>query len=533
MKLHIFLLFWLTVNLDAASRPNIVFILADDLGIGDVKCYGGGRCLIETPHIDRLAREGLRFTDAHVQASVCVPTRVAIMTGRYPWRFGPPQRGGPWGFLGPRFDTDTFTLGKMLRGAEYRTGYVGKWHLGTRMATRDGKVQGLSNVDYSKPITVGPVQHGFDESFILPGSLDMYPYAYVRNNTWQGEVSEQKGWSAFNRVGPAEKDFKDHEVIETFYREAENFIGKQSVTRPFFLFLALTAPHTPTSPGKAWLGKSKLGVYGDFVMEVDSAVARVRAALAKQELADNTLILFASDHGAAPYAGNILKATPNQLRLLEKKGHYSSGAYRGYKFSVYEGGLRVPMIAHWPGVIPAGGTNNSLVGLCDLMASFAELAGVDLDARQAPDSISFARILTDPGAKGARENLIMQSIGPFVVRDGDWKLCLCPGSGSHLGHGNTPRRDDAWRKSLREFGKMPTWKDLSKAPFVQLFNLADDPHEDHNLATQEPKRVDQMVALLRQQITNGRSTPGPKIANGRPRMNINQRLPDFVRKLLK
>ena len=533
MKLHIFLLFWLTVSLEAASRPNIVFILADDLGIGDVNCYGGERCLIETPNIDRLAREGLRFTDAHVQASVCVPTRVAIMTGRYPWRFGPPQRGGPWGFLGPRFDTDTFTLGKMLRGAEYRTGYVGKWHLGTRMATRDGKVQDPTNVDYSKPLKVGPVQHGFDESFILPGSLDMYPYAYVRNNTWQGDVSAQKGWSAFNRVGPAEKDFKDHEVIETFYREAENFIGKQSVNQPFFLFLALTAPHTPTSPGKAWLGKSKLGVYGDFVMEVDSAVARVRAALAKQQLTDNTLILFASDHGAAPYAGNILKATPNQLRLLEKKGHFSSGAYRGYKFSVYEGGLRVPLIAHWPRVIPAGGTNNSLVGLCDLMATFAELAGVDLDVKQAPDSASFAKLLTDSGAKGARQNLIMQSIGPFVVRDGDWKLCLCPGSGSHLEHGNTPRRDDAWRAKLKAFGKTPTWNDIAKAPFVQLFNLADDPHEDHNLAAREPQRVDQMVALLRQQVSSGRSTPGPDINNERSRININQRLPDFVRKLLK
>ena len=533
MKLHTFLFFCLTVSLEAASRPNIVFILADDLGIGDVKCYGGERSLIETPNIYRLAREGLRFTDAHVQASVCVPTRVAIMTGRYPWRFGPPQRGGPWGFLGPRFDTDTFTLGKLFRAAEYRTGYVGKWHLGTRMVTKDGKEQGPSNVNYSKPITVGPLQHGFDKSFILPGSLDMYPYAYVRNNVWQGDVSAQKGWSAFNRVGPAEKDFEDHEVIETLYGEAENFIGNQSVNQPFFLFLALTAPHTPTSPGKAWLGKSNLGVYGDFVMEVDSAVTRVRAALARQQLTDNTLILFASDHGAAPYAGNILKATPNQLRLLEKKGHYSSGAYRGYKFSVYEGGLRVPLIAHWPGVIGAGGTNDSLVGLCDLMATFADLAGIDLDLEQAPDSVSFARLLTDSGAKGARQNLIMQSIGPFVVRDGDWKLCLCPGSGSHLEHGNTPRRDDAWRKSLRKFGKVPTWKDLSRAPFVQLFNLADDPHEDRNLAAQESKRVDQMVALLRQQVSSGRSTPGPGINPERSRININQRLPDFVRKLLK
>ncbi|MCH2379855.1 MAG: arylsulfatase, partial [Pedosphaera sp.] len=485
-------------SIHAAPRPNIIFILADDLGIGDVNCYGGERCKIEPPNIDALAKGGLRFTDAHVQASVCVPTRIAIMTGRYPWRFGPPQRGGPWGFLGPRFGTDTFTLGKMLRGAGYRTGYVGKWHLGTLMQTKDGKVQGLTNVDFTKPLKIGPMQHGFDESFILPGSLDMYPYAYARNNVWQGEVTAQKGWSAFNRIGPAEIDFEDHEVIETFYREAESFISRQKANKPLFLYLALTAPHTPTSPGQAWQGKSKLGVYGDFVMEVDSAVGRVLGALKKRGLYENTLVLFASDHGPASYAGNILKATPGQIRLLEKKGHYSSGPHRGYKFSVYEGGLRVPLIAHWPMNIKAGATTDALVSLCDLMATFAELGGGKITPQQAPDSISFAKLLTDPKAKGARQNLIMQSIGPFVVRDGDWKLCLCPGSGASGKHGNTPGMDEAWRAKLKEFGKTPMWKDIAKAPFVQLFNVKTDPHEDRNLADEQPGRVAKMVALLRQ-----------------------------------
>jgi len=167
MKLKFISTLLLTLGLHAAPRPNIVFILADDLGIGDVNCYGGEWCQIDTPNIDALAKDGLRFTDAHVQASVCVPTRVAIMTGRYPWRFGQPVHGGPWGFLGPRFGTDTFTLGKMLRAERYRTGYVGKWHLGTLMQTKDGKVQGTGNVDYTKPLKIGPVQHGFDESFIL------------------------------------------------------------------------------------------------------------------------------------------------------------------------------------------------------------------------------------------------------------------------------------------------------------------------------------------------------------------------------
>jgi arylsulfatase A-like enzyme len=527
------LIFLFACSLHSADRPNIVFILADDLGFGDVKCYGGERCQIDTPNIDALAKGGLRFTDAHVNASVCVPTRVAIMTGRYPWRNSKPQRGGPWGFLWPRFDTNTFTLGKMLQGVGYRTGYVGKWHLGTVMNTKDGKVQGPTNVDYTEPLMVGPPQHGFDYSFILPGSLDMYPYAYVRNNIWQGVVTAQKGWSAFNRVGPAEKDFEDHEVIETFYREAESFIGKQKPDNPFFLYLALTAPHTPTSPGKAWQGKSRLGIYGDFVMEVDHAVERVLTALKAKQLYDKTLVLFASDHGAAPYAGNILKATPGQMRLLEKQGHYCSGPYRGYKFSVYEGGLRVPLIAHWPAVIKPGGRSDALVGLCDLMATFAELSGTGIAGDAAPDSISFANLLRNPLVKGTRQNLVMQSVGPFVVRDGHWKICICPGSGSNGKYGNEPKTGDAWRDALEKFGQVSKWNDLAQAPFVQLFNLANDPHEDHNLSAKYPGRVAEMIALLRKQIHEGRSTPGSRLANGYEGVNIHQRVPDFVRRQLK
>ncbi len=501
--------------------------------MGDTKCYGGKLCKIDTPHIDALAKGGLRFTDAHANASVCVPSRMAIMTGRYAWRFGRPQPGGPWGFLGPRFDTDTFTLADMLRGVGYRTGYIGKWHLGTVMTTKDGKVQNPKNVDFTKPLKVGPVQFGFDYSFILPGSLDMYPYAFARNNVWQGEVTAQKGWSAFNRVGPAEKDFEDHKVLETWYQEAESFIGKQKKDRPFFLYLALTAPHTPTSPSKKFKGKSKLGVYGDFVMEVDHGVGRVMQALKKHGFDQNTIVLFSSDHGAASYAGNILRATAGQMLLLQRLGHFACGPYRGFKFSVYGGGLRVPLIAHWPGHIPPGRTCPALVGLNDLMATFAEIAGAKIGPRRAPDSISFAKLLRDPTAKGQRENLIMQSVGPFVVRDGDWKLCVCPGSGSNGPFASKPKSTDAWRKALKQFGKAPRWSDLSKVPFVQLYHVTKDVHEDHDIAAKYPKRVSEMVELLRQQINNGRSTPGPKLTNDRKEISIHQNVPKFVRKRLK
>jgi arylsulfatase A len=520
----------------AATEPNIVFILADDLGIGDVNCYGGDRCLIDTPNIDALAASGLRFTDAHVNASICGPTRRALMTGRYNWRFGGYVKGGPWGFVGPRPNTENFTLGKLLKRAGYHTGYVGKWHLGTIMTTTDGKNQGPENVDYSQPLLYGPKQFGFDESFILPGSLDMYPYAYARNHVWQGEVTAQKGWSAFNRVGPAAEDFEDHEVLETFYREAESYLDQRSANDPFFLFLSLTAPHTPTSPGEKWQGKSELGVYGDFVMEVDHAVERVMNALKAKGLDENTLILFASDHGPAPYSGNILKATPGQIQRLEEVGHYPSGPYRGYKFSFYEGGLRVPLIAHWPGVIPKGTTCDSLVGLCDLMATFADLTDQELGGNEAPDSISFAPLLRDPNGKATRTNLVMESTMHFAIREGDWKLCLSPASGitalSENGVGNAPLPEEAWRKALKRIGGKPTDADLLQTPFVQLYNLASDPGETNDLADAHPDRVVQLVALLQEQVKNGRSTPGPKLENDKQVLIVNsndRRLPVSLR----
>jgi len=515
------------------AKPNIVFILADDLGIGDTKVYGRDRCLIETPNIDKLAEGGLRFTDAHVSASVCGPTRLAIMTGRYPWRNQQLDRGGAWGFTGLKFDpAERHTLGDMFQAAGYKTGYIGKWHLGTLMTTTDGKVQGETNVDYKRPLKVGPPQFGFNYSFILPGSLDMYPYAYAKNNVWQGEITVQKGWSAFNRVGDAEKDFEDHEVLETFFDEADAYIGRQKKNDPFFLFLALTAPHTPTSPGVNWRGKSNLGVYGDFVMEVDHAVERVITALKKQGLYENTFVLFSSDHGPAPYAGNILRATPKQIHLMEERGHYPSGPHRGYKFSVYEGGLHVPLIAHWPGVIKPRNTSNALVGLNDLMATFADVANHRLDPKHAPDSISFAKILRNHKTGTQRQYLIMQSaMEVYVVRDGNWKLCIGPGSGAKGLHGNVPIPEDAWKDALAQYGKQAKRQDLLGAQFVQLFNLASDPHEDLNLSSRYPDRVEMMVNVLKDQIARGRSTSGPKLVNDKT-VNIHQRLPDFVREQL-
>ena len=514
------------------TRPNIVYVMADDMGSGDVKCFGGDRCLIDTPNMDALARAGMRFTDAHSVAAVCVPSRVAIMTGRYAWRSSGSRPSGPWGFLNPRLKANDFTLGHMLVQAGYRTGYVGKWHLGTLMTTLDDKNQGPTNVDYTRPLKIGPSQYGFHSSFILPGSLDMFPYAYVKDGTWVGKVTAQKGWSAFNRVGPAAEDFEDVKVLDTFADQAEQFIARHAKAsrdgKPFFLYVALTSPHTPISPRAEFRGKSKLGLYGDFVMETDDCVGRVMQALDQHDLTKHTLIIATSDHGAASYAGNIRKATPGQIRNLEAKGHYPSGIYRGYKFSVYEGGHRVPLVVSWPGIVSANSICNRLVGLNDLMATIADVLDIKLQTDQAADSISYLPLLKNPTAASTRSHMIQQSTNVFAVRSHDWKLCVCPGSGAMGTYGNLPLPKDSWTKAVAKFGRRPTRNDLRDPAFVQLFNLKDDPTESTNLASQRPELVQQLFKILDEQIAAGRSTPGPRLRNDVPRVRIHNRVPAFV-----
>jgi arylsulfatase A-like enzyme len=487
------------------------------MGYGDAKPFGRELCRIETPAMDRLAREGMRFTDAHSPNSVCVPTRVAIMTGRYAWRFGPPSPGGAWGFLGTRFPTTQFTLPKLLKPAGYRTAYIGKWHLGTKMSTVDGKVQGIDNVDYSQPIQIGPLQYGFDESFVLPGSLDMYPYAFVRNQNWVGKVTAKKGWSAFNRVGPAAEDFEDTKVLDTFTTEAEAFLARQSKQpdQPFFLYLALTAPHTPTSPSATFAGKSAIGIYGDFVMEVDHCIGRILASLDQHGLTEDTLVIVTSDHGPALYAGRRRKATIDQLRELEDEGHFARGPFRGFKFSIYEGAFRIPFLARWPAKVPASTTCRRLVGLHDLMGTFAQIIGRPLDDTQGPDSISFLPLLRSPTATARRKTMILQSVRAFAIRDADWKLAFCPGSGCPGNYGNRPKQDDAWAEALESFGRKPRQAELLQSPFLQLFDLRSDIGESHNVAPANMSVVADLHEQFRRTIESGRTRPGPRISNHR------------------
>ena len=511
------------------SKPNIIYIMADDLGYGDAAPFGGERSKIPTPGMNQLAEQGMRFTDAHSIASVCVPSRLAIMTGRYPWRIAGEGRSGPWGFIAPQFKPGHYTLARLLNQAGYQTGYVGKWHLGLKMTTTDDNVQTIGNVDYSMPVKAGPNDHGFDYSFILPGSLDMYPYVYLRNQQWVGNVNKQRGWSAFNRVGPTEENFEDYEVLQTFRQEVSRFIASHARAAkngtPFFLYFALTAPHTPTSPHPDFQGKTRLGVYGDFVYETDHCIVSTLEALKQHGLDDNTIVIFTSDHGPAPYAGNILKATYNNVKGLEQQGHFPAGGLRGYKFSVYEGGMRIPFLIKWPNHIKPGTTCDRLIGLNDLMATLADITDSNLTPDQAVDSISYLPLLKNPNARATRTHLQMKGTHGWSYRLDHWKLCLCPGSGAVGVYGNLPKPADAWTAAVTAFGSNPTKDQLLESAFIQLYNLDNDLAEQNDVSAEHPEVVQQMFRLMQQQFASGRSTPGRKQINDRPNINYWGRIP--------
>jgi len=515
-----------------AAPPNVLLILADDLGYGDVAVYGGDRNRIPTPRLDRLASEGIRFTDAHATASICIPSRTALMTGRYAWRFPQPDPAtdGPMGYLAPRFPTGTPTLGHVLGAAGYRSAYVGKWHLGTGMATRGGSGQGPENADHAKPLLVGPRDHGFPESFILPGSLDMFPYAFVRNHEWVGPVTARMGCSAFQRIGPAAADFDFSTVLERWTTESVAFLRRHaeaSPEAPFFLFVALTSPHTPLSPGAAFRGKSPLGPYGDLVMETDDAVGRILDALEATGQAGSTVVVVTSDHGPAPLVGRTEKPSPGGVRELQAAGHHPAGPYRGAKFDLYEGAHRVPFLVRWPGTAPAGATCAGLVSLVDLLATFAEAAGTTLEPAAGPDSVSFLPLLRNPAAEAPRKNLVMTSASAWAIRKGPWKLLLTPGSGCNGEWGNTPPDVEAWRAARERFGRVPMPSDLALPPFVQLFNLGRDPGETKDVSEEQ---IDQIHGLLEQVdtvIASGRTTPGDWLENDRP-VSYLDHVPPFV-----
>ncbi len=464
-----------------AAKPNIILILADDMGYGDVGAFNRD-AKIKTPGLDQLAAEGMCFTDAHTSASVCTPTRYGIMTGRYNWRSK--LKSGVLGGSSPALiEMERSTLASILKKSGYATAYIGKWHLGWNFAKDD---QG--KIDFSKEVTHTPNDLGFDYAFGHCGSLDMAPYVYVENGHITAiptETTVNNGKYSWWRKGLTAPDFVHEDVTPNFFRRGIRYVQEHAGgDKPFFLYLPLPSPHTPILPTEAWQGKSGLNPYGDFVMMVDDYIHQLMAAVKKAEIEDNTLVLFVTDNGCSPAA---------KIDELIAGGHYPNGIYRGHKADIYEGGHRIPFIAKWPQVIKAGTQNTQTICTTDLMATFADIADYPLQGHEAEDSYSLLPLLQGKTVPGRlREATVHHSInGSFAIRQGDWKLALCPGSGGWSFP--RPGRDKA---------------ELAKRPRVQLYNLKDDPREQSNLQAQYPDKVSKLKALLTQYVSEGRSTPG-------------------------
>ena len=476
------------------ARPNIVCILADDLGIGDVKAFNpAGK--VATPNFDQLAADGMKFTDAHSGSAVCTPTRYGVLTGRYAWRTRL-KSGVCWGYSVPLIEQGRATVASTLSQAGYNTGCVGKWHLGLKWGLKDpSKIpsdrsnESWDNIDFTKPISSGPNQVGFDYFFGISASLDMHPHTYIENDRVTAvpdKIAQPSGGKKFWRKGPIAPDFKHIEVLDKLTQKAVGYINQQSEDKPFFLYFPLNAPHKPIIPSENFQNKSGLNEWGDFVMQVDWTVGQVMQALEKKGLAKNTLFIVTSDNGATPGA---------DFPFLINKGHDPSHIYRGHKADIFEGGHRVAFIARWPAVIKGGTTCDETICHTDLLATASEIVGHKLAPNAGEDSVSLLSLMKQSKNATRREATVHHSVnGSFAIRQGDWKLLFCPGSGGW----SNPRPDRAKKDKL---------------PKVQLFNLKADIAETKNVKDAHSDVVAKMTALLQSYVDRGRSTPGPNQKN--------------------
>lgn len=481
--------------------PNIIYVLADDLGYGDVGIYNANG-MIPTPHIDKLAKEGMRFTDAHSSSSVCTPTRYGILTGRYNWR-STLKMGVLTGKSDALIPPSRTTVASLLKKQGYHTAYIGKWHLGWNWAKKkEGIDEGagwnyedFDNIDFSKPIKNSPNDLGFDYAYGHSGSLDMAPYVYVENGhatalpTATTENKEKYSWW---RKGPTSPDFVHEQVTTNFFNKGIKYVKeKANKDRPFFLYLPLPSPHTPILPLEQWQGKSNLNPYADFLMMIDHYMGRLDQAIREAGIEENTLVVFTSDNGCSPEAN---------LKLLREKGHNPSSIFRGHKADIFEGGHRVPFIIKWPAKIKAGKVSDEIINLNDFIATAAAITDYQLQDNEAEDSYDLMPVLTGQNLdRPLREASVHHSIdGSFAIRKGKWKLAMCNDSGG-------------WSYPNKNNKKV-----LATLEPVQLYNLKTDPGEKENLVVQFPDIVNELQALLTKYIREGRSTPGAPQANDGP-----------------
>jgi arylsulfatase A-like enzyme len=467
----------------AQKLPNIVVILADDFGVGDIQAHYPEN-KIPTPFLDRFVSEGVSFTDAHSPSAVCTPTRYGMLTGRYSWRTGL-QRHVLACYEPPLINAERLTLPGFLKKNGYHTAAIGKWHLGWMWPGPQQSTMGKYNVlcsaqwDYTKSIEEGPTTRGFD--YYFGTSVPNFPpYSFIENDRTVGLPTSRKVTSDLDgRPGAMLPGWQMDEILPTITRKAVEYIEeKAEKEEPFFLYFSMTSPHEPVAPSKDFKGKSGIAPIADFVMETDWSAGEIFKAIDEAGIAENTLVIFTADNGHSKYTG---------WDELVKAGHYPSGPYRGGKVDIWEGGHRIPFIARWPGHISAGSTSDQLLSLTDFFSTCAEVLNKPLPPDAGEDSRSFLPALFGEKSPSMRKDLISHSgAGEFAIRQEKWKLVFAASAGRESNAEDAPESKSS----------------------VQLFNLEEDISETTDLSAENPEVVEKLTALLEEQISKGRSTPG-------------------------
>ena len=510
--------------------PNVVLIFADDLGYGDLGCYGATK--VQTPNIDRLAAQGRRFTDAHSASAVCTPSRYALLTGQYPVR-----ANGGRGVWGPAPITSSLivgtgktTIADVFKSAGYDTGVIGKWHLGF----------GKDRNDWKEPLRPGPLDLGFDYYFGMPVVNSAPPYVYVENDRVVGSDPDdplvyvghgakgttpltpippeaaQRSPNAFKGAAEAHELFNDYQVGTTFAKKSVEWINKHN-DRPFFLYLATTNIHHPFTPAKRFQGTSQCGLYGDFIHELDWIVGEVMTCLEDNGVADNTLVIFTSDNGGMFNLGG---------QTAFKAGHRQNGDLLGFKFGVWEGGHRVPMIVRWPGKVKAGTTSTQLIGNVDMLATFAALTGQELDKTQQADSVNMLPAFVDDPKTQIRDHIVLAPHkGTHIsIRKGKWMYIPARGSGGF--GGKTANSHTFAGPAAASFvgsvnSDIVDGKIRKDAPPAQLYDVESDVNQTRNVHDQHPDVVKELTSLL----AGYKPQPGPKKSPAKKKGNPAKKTP--------
>lgn len=495
--------------------PNIIIIYADDLGLGDLSCYNPDAAY-ETPRLDRMAAEGIRFTDAHSPSTICSPSRYGLFSGQQIYRSTGRGGGAFEGPGGPSFlKPGTLTLGDMLREKGYRTGIFGKWHVGLTWLDKDGKKLGggFENsllIDYEKstPLVDGPNERGFDESFVTPNCPTTDPlYIYIENGMVPVPASERHKrdnlpnpggkWRWDNDEGWMSPGYEFIKADLLFYEKTKEFITehrKKHSEKPFFAVLSTQIAHAPVLPAPEFEGATEAGARGDFVFQLDAIVGRVLDLVAELEIDEETLILFNADNGAE---------TMHVAWMREDHDHDPSAGFRGVKRDGWEGGHRVPFIARWPGRIPKAQVSDQMTNTTDIFATLASIVGYELADDVATDSFDMlpAMLGTQGEAESIRPHLLTQSFGgEFQIRKGNWKYLDHKGSGGN-GYDRPP---------MKQYALPDTAPD---AP-GQLYDLEKDPGETKNLFFAEEAKRKEIQQLLEELKSSGRSAPRNRIPIG-------------------